>query len=395
MLSRSLYITSKDGTIKEEIPQEFIPVPPESGLMLFNEHGLPGDGTGFTVLNRSKALPMKEHGGYDEQGRKLYPARWCISETLTGNGAGTYYADEEIYHSTYGVTSLNYGLPLSMLVSTEIKAIIAMTNREERYFAVGHPMGFLVINGADQISLTAVKKEVQQLMADDPYMTPMLGIPPVGSSTDVKWLPIAQDPTSNLVVVKRELMERVSSLYGMPSFIMGDLTAHKGTSNEGYQLDLLDRSLFSLRRYGDRFLDWVVSKYKAITDWNLTIIEPPDKQSADEADEIAKELNNGLLYAQLGFPIISQSEGHLEVGATPKNYDPLLSTTESLLNPIKGNTAEGANVPQFQPAKTKPLETAKPKIDQQSEVGVDDKSYTAEQVQAMLGLVLKAMNHVQ
>ena len=57
----------------------------------------------------------------------------------------------------------------------------------------------------------------------------------------------------------------------------------------------------------------------------MKIVEPPDNQSVDEAEKFNKQLLNAKLAKDLGFEIISQSDGKIEISATPKSYDPIAS----------------------------------------------------------------------
>lgn len=384
ILARSLYVSDTQGVISAEIPQEFIAIPPSSARMLFDERGDPGDGTGFTIFNRSRAIPMQNYHGRDEEGHRLYPARWCICDEFTGSGPGTYYSDKEIYHKTYGITSINYGLPVVMLVATEVRALIALTARTEKYYSTGHPLGILTITNMDPISMSTIKRSLQNLMEEDPYSTPLIGIPPAASdSGTAKWIPLADNPTNQLVAVKRELLERVCALYGVPSFIMGDLSAHKGVSNEAYQITLLDRELFSLRRHANGLLDWIIAKYPTITDWVLRIVEPPDKQSTDDADAFAQRIENAKGLQELGFRIISQNNGEIEVSATPMSYDPIEALTAKMLNP---NDPDGNNgdEQQARAAKTAAAENEVEELTKSAH-----RTYSEEQVREMLKAAYK------
>lgn len=60
--------------------------------------------------------------GYYED-KRFYVCRWAISEADGGSEEeGQYYADPEIYHDTYMLPSVTYGLPLCLLVEADVRA---------------------------------------------------------------------------------------------------------------------------------------------------------------------------------------------------------------------------------------------------------------------------------
>lgn len=336
ILCKSVYIADKHGLISDEIPQEFIPVAPASARMIYDERGQPGDGTGFCIFERNKAVMMEgviKDTGYEPlTGHKIYPARWCMSEDLTGQGDGAYYAEQEIFTTTYGVTSINYGLPLSMLIATEIKAWIAASLRLEKYYTTGHPQGIFVISGIAPDAFATVKRSVEVQMKSDPYSMPMLGIPPAQDRLNVaKWIPFSDNPTQQMITVMDALKERIASIFGIPGLAIGDINSMKGNANEQHQIAILDRTLNAVRKKVNALFAFILSKYPQITDWNLRLVEPPDGQSKDEEDERNKRYQNALLLQQMGFEIISQQDGVIEVSATPRSYDPIKALTDNML----------------------------------------------------------------
>lgn len=339
VLCKSVYVADHTGLVRDEIPQEFIPIAPASARMLCDERGNPGDGTGFCIFDRyvkydMNAKDVKLSSRDPLTGMKLYPARWEISEDLTAQSTGMLYNDNEIFHKCYGLESVNYGLPLSMLVATEIKAWIAASLRIEKYYSTGHPLGILVISGITQDAFATVKRSIELQMKADPYALPMLGIPPAQErASAAKWIPFSDPPTEQTILVMQSLQERISSIFGMSGLFMGDTNSMRGNANEKHQMAIVDRTLLSIRHHVNSMLRWIISKYKTITDWELKLVEPPDDQSRDEEDERNKKYQNALLLKELGFEIISQSDGNIEVSSTPMDYDPIKAITEGILNP--------------------------------------------------------------
>ena len=111
----------------------------------------------------------------------------------------------------------------------------------------------------------------------------------------------------------------------------------RGNGNEGHQVAILDRNLGVVRTYANKFLSWILKKYKGITDWDIVIVQPPDNQSLDEAEKFNKQLLNAKLAKDLGFEIISQNDGIVEISATPQSYDPL----QAMFGDGGGMQAEG------------------------------------------------------
>ena len=363
ILARSTYFYDTMGNLLGEVPGEFIPVSPTAAKYIIDIDGTPGDKTGFTLADRSVCSPMDNpaHPGFDEENHRLYPSRWRIGED---NGYGTsavglYYGDGEVYHQVFGIPSLNYGMPLILLASIEVRALIAIASRTRKYYETGHPLGILVIAGIDNSNMSAMKRQIQEVMNDDPYATPLIGIPPVRADIGgaAKWIPFADNPTSEMVAVKRELIERVCAFFGIPSFVMGDLSNNRGVSNEEYQIALLDRSLLPLRKHVNSMLDWIVKKYPMITDWYLHVVEPPDKEATDDEDAFGKKIENAKGLRDLNFRAVSQGNGEIEMSSTPDTEDPFTALSQTMLNPRSSQSSDGDVRPSKTNAPKNPIES--------------------------------------
>ena len=332
ILCKSAYFTDAHGNVIEEFPQEFMPISPAKAKMIYDESGSPGDNTGFSVLDRAQSVLLTDPDvekeifttGYYKD-RRYYPCRWCITETDGGTeGSGEYFADQEIYHDTYILPSITYGTPLCLLVEADIRAWMALELRIEKYFSTGHPLGAFVVNNITPESTAKLQQSIRIQMREDPYTIPVLGIPPASDkATSTKWHPFATDPTEAMIAVKQELLQRITAIFGMSGLFLGDTDAMRGNGNEGHQVAILDRNLGVIRTYANKFLAWIIKKYKGITDWDIVVVQPPDNQSLDEAEKFNKQLLNAKLAKDLGFEIISQNDGIVEISATPQSYDPL------------------------------------------------------------------------
>lgn len=330
-LCKSTYlIDSETKTVIDEFPQEFIPMDPSKCKRIFDGTGQPGDGWGFTIDNRHARIPLDSpeilKTGYHD-GERVYPAHWVITVTDGGaEGAGEAYSEREIFHTTYGLPSLNYGMPLSLLVESAIKAWMALELRVEKYYSVGHPSGIFVITNVTTESLATVQQSIRLQMKDDPFTIPVIGVPPSSDKvTTTKWHQFGDNPTEQMMSVKFELQERVSAIYGMNGFFIGDSRASSSNSNDVQQMAILDRNLVSIRSCVDEFLAFIISKYKGITHWDLVVSRPPDNQSLDEAEKFNKNLMNAKMAKDIGFDVISQADGNVELSDTPRSYDPIKS----------------------------------------------------------------------
>ena len=334
ILCKSTYAIDEHGTVLDEFPQEFVPISPTKCRMIYDDTGNPGDGTFFPIRDRFVGVDMNnpevvkeimETGYYKNE--RLYPALYCVSSTDGGiEGTGQYFGEPEIYHDTYLLPSVTYGTPLCLLEETNIRTWMAIELRNEKYFSTGHPPGVFVVNNITEDSTAKLQQSIRIQMREDPYTIPVLGVPPASDkATSTKWHPFGVDPTESNVAIKQELLQRISSAFGMTGLILGDTEAMRGNGNEGHQIAIIDRNLANLREFVDGLLDWIVRKYKGITDWDLVVVDPPDNQAIDEAEKFNKQLLNAKIAKDLGFEIISQSDGKIEISATPKNYDPLAS----------------------------------------------------------------------
>ena len=330
ILCKSKYAVDENGNAIDEIPQEFVPIAPTKARMIYDLTGEPGKDIGFTLENRTVTHPMIDKdditkSGYFE-GKRLYPARWCVSESDGGWDAGcTYYAAQEIFHKVYSVPSMTYGTPICTLIEYVIRAWIAMEMRIEKYYNTGHPQGIFAVSGITPDQMAVIQQSIREQMVDDPYTMPMMGIPPGGGDTvkTAKWFQLADNPTGDMMEVKAELQQRVAGAYGVSGLFLGDIKSIKGNSNETQQMAVMDRNLAGIRKHINAFLAWIVSKYN-INDWVLRVAEPADEQTRKQAEDLNKELVNGKLAQDLGLPIISLIDNKLEIGDTPI-HNPALS----------------------------------------------------------------------
>lgn len=360
ILCKSTYLVDEHMNVTDEFPQEFIPISPAKAKMVYDATGTPGNGWGFSVDQRNKRIDLSDEEiletGYYE-GKRIYPAKWVISYEDGGQfGMGEAYAEQEIFHTTFGLPSLTYGMPLCLLVEPDVRAWMAMELRVEKFYSVGHPTGLFVINNTTNESLTTVQQSIRIQMKDDPYTIPIIGIPPASDKvTSTKWHPLSDNPTEQMMAVKAELQERITAIFGISGLFLGDMNALKGNANEAHQMAVMDRNLVLIRELVNDFLKFIQSKYKGITDWTLALVEPPDNQALDEAEKFNKNLMNAKMAKDLGFDIISQADGKIEISDTPRSYDPIKSLFENTNG--GGAKAQGIDMPE---QKDDPLDTGLP-----------------------------------
>lgn len=362
-LCKSVYwVKSSTEDILDEVVEEFVPIPSANAKMLFDESGNPGDGTGFRITDRTTKYDMKNghiaRFGRTEEGYHVYPARWEIMADGGNSGYGVLYSDKEIFYKPFGLTSINYGTPRCMLISTDIKAWIAFETRIEKYLSTGHPQGIFAINGISPNAFQTLRKDIELQMRSDPYGIPMMGIPPIQDKvTNAKWIPFMDEPTKGLIELKQELQERIVSAFGSAQLMSNDVDAMKGSTNDELQFSIVDRTLDSTRKHTNTLLEFCVSKFPGITDWKLQVVEPSDDVRRDELAEENMRLTNAQMYKNLGFEIISQDDGNIEVSRTPQSFDPLTNlldpsvTDEGIGGEELGGKAGGG---EYKPSKTMP-----------------------------------------
>lgn len=337
ILCKSRYIVDEHDMAIDEIPQEFVTLSPTKVKRLFDDSGQPGNDTGFMLRDRFQNFPLNDREiietGY-KHGKKLYPAYWAVSEMTTSAEANSeYFAKQEIYNSHFVMPSATYGVPIPLLIETDIKAHIALELRTEKFYSTGHPPGVFVIHNATRDSIADVSQSIKLQMQNDPFTLPIIGIPSSSDkSSTTKWIPFADNPTIQMIEVKKELQERIAAPYGVTGMFMGDSDSIRGQSNEQHQLAVMDRNLSNVRHHANSFLNWVVRKYRVITDWTIRVVEPPDDQSEKEAENFERELRNAVVQKELGFEVISQEDGKIEMSQTPKKFDPLRAMIEGAMD---------------------------------------------------------------
>ena len=341
ILCKSKYGVKEDGTAIEEFPQEFVPIAPTKARMMYDDTGEPGKNIGFTLRDRYSSHPLVDESDYLKsgyfEGQRLYPVRWCVSEADGGwDSECTYYAEEEIFHKVYSIPSMTYGTPICTLIEYVIRAWIAMDMRIEKYYNTGHPQGIFAVSGITPEQMATIQQSIREQMTDDPYMMPMMGIPPGGGDTvkSAKWFQLADNPTADMMEVRAALQQNVSGAFGVSGLFLGDVHSIKGNSNETQQMAVMDRSLTGIRKHINSMLEWVTTKYSGVTDWIIRVVEPADEQTRKQAEDLNKELINAQLAQQIGFPIISLIDNKVEIGDTPVN-----------LTMMEGKPDGGGNMP--------------------------------------------------
>lgn len=330
-LAKSAYIVDQYENLPKEggqVIQEFVPISPIHARMLYDEVGAPGNGTMFRISDRKHKYHITDEHvaetGRTKEGFKLYPAKWEIAFDEGNAGDGVLYTEKEIYHRTFGLTSLNYGTPIATLVSTDIRAWIAYEKRIEMYLSRGHPPGFVVINGIDPDAFQSLRKDIALTMREDPYNIPIISTPPIQDKlTNIKWLPVMSEPSENMIELKQELLERIVSAFGSSILMYNDTEAMKGTAGPEAQMSITDRTLTNMRRHLNKFFAWILTKFPQITDWGLRVVQPSDNAARDKLEEENRQLVNAQLYKALGFQVKSQKDGQIEISETPAEFDPL------------------------------------------------------------------------
>lgn len=348
ILCKSRYIVDENDVAIDEIPQEFVTLAPTKVKRIFDDRGQPGNDTGFMLRDRFQTFPLDDREVLEtgfKFGKKLYPVYWGVSEVMTSTESNSeYFAKQEIYNSHFVMPSATYGVPIPLLIETDIKAHIALELRIEKFYSTGHPPGVFVIHNATRDSIADVSQSIKLQMQNDPFTLPIIGIPSSSDKTaSTKWIPFADNPTVQMIEVKKELQERIASPYGVTGMFIGDSDSIRGQSNEQHQLAVMDRNLSNIRHHTNSFLNWIVRKYRYITDWTIRVVEPPDDQSKKEAETFEIELRNAVVLKELGFEVISQEDGKIEMSSTPKKFDPLKALIENSNQEAGATTPAGDN----------------------------------------------------
>mgnify|MGYP006916065395 CR=1 FL=1 len=300
-------IDSKTKQLVHSYPLEFICIDPKFVRMLYDETAEPGKIYGFTMDNRRELIPIPQDGelhAYTEDGKDIYPAYWQVGESIGAGGPYILYTKDEVYHDHWFKQSMTYGTPPWMSIEDDLLTYHYIEKHSLKKYKYGYVRKIVILPGFDQKSIKAVATGIQDILAKNDNSVPIVGLPPAPpgqTPQNATTLELGAESGSDLIQQKNEIRDRLCAHLGVPNLFAGDVENGGGLNNESQQITTFDRYLTDKYDYTDKLLDWILSFFPKITDWNVRVRRP------SKADQANKKLLEEIQVAQgmkgLGFQV--------------------------------------------------------------------------------------------
>jgi hypothetical protein len=240
-----------------------------------------------------------------------------------------YYLKDEVLHSAKYYPTILYGYPPALKMVDDLMAYHYLEKRTKSYYEKGRPPGIVMIPTNNQESLRRFWDETMALMQGDNYYTPVIGYN-TDSKASAEYLKLLQDPNLDMLAVKKELRERISSRFGVSLIFQGDTSASGGLNNEGLQITVTNRAVEDGQTiYNDKVLLWLCDQF-GITDYKLQLNPNEEQDEMAELERAAKKASIARSMYDMGFDVDFEDDEFMFSGsATPADQRNSISTFPS------------------------------------------------------------------
>jgi len=287
-------------------PVEFLVLDPREILPIRQPNGLLGGKVWVCAVHRSE---YAEHPGLCKVcGHEMHEA---LFETAGIGMKKNYYIKDEIFSTSIYYPSLSGGYPPILRMLYDAYAYHYMELRTYNYHKKGRPPGFLAFPTSNLESLNAQWNALLTQAQEDPDNVQALGFDPGNGKGVATFVKLMSDPGAEMLEVKKDLRERMGSMFGVSMIFQADTSASGGLNNEGLQITVTNRSVEFLQNpfngreqnnYKGGLYFWMVSQC-GITDF------VPQLQPSEEQDEMAEKLRfnqdaqNAKLMLDMGYDV--------------------------------------------------------------------------------------------
>ena len=254
-----------------------------------------------------------------------------------------YYLENEILHSSKFYPSILYGYPPALKMLDDLMAYHYLEKRTRSFYERGRAPGIATFPTNNQDSLRKFWDETMEKLNDDPYYIPIVGYNTDGKAM-ASFLQLMQDPNQDMLAVKKELRERISSRFGISLIFQSDTSTSGGLNNEGLQITVTNRAVEDGQTiYNSKILPWLSQQF-GITEHILQLKPNEEQDQIAEKELLSKDISNARGMFDMGFNVEYKNNKFTFSGQStaPENRNssgsPLLPDTK---NPQK-NTAEPA-----------------------------------------------------
>ena len=274
-------VLGENGKLEKAYPLEFISYDPKFVKYLYDDAGRPGRTYGFVRSNRHSLINMTEAPDVVDlqlNGEEIYPAAWQIGSSYGGTGEYWLYTEDEIYQDHWFRQSLTYGIPHWFDIEDDLLTYHYIEKHNLKKYKYGYVRKILVLPGFNDDDVELITKGIQDILAKNDNSIPILCTPPQLAGVaemHAQALELGTESSSDLLAVKKEIMDRCCAMGGVPNLVAGDVEASGGMNNESQQITIFDRYLLGPYNRIDRACRWITSWVEEVmTDWELVLMRP-------------------------------------------------------------------------------------------------------------------------
>lgn len=302
-----------DGEDSEKIrayPLEFYVPDARKVRFLYDESGKPGTRYAFTRDNRNTLLDMTRDEDIDKldlltaDGKVAYPAYWKIGENPGATGQYWVYAQEEVYQDHWFRPSMTYGIPIGYDIEDDLKTYYYIEKHNLKKYMLGYVRKMIILPGFNEEDVEDIQKGVSDVLSTNDNSIPIVCLPPqIPGTAEMKAqaLDLGAESSSDLMMIKNDIRDRVCAHWGVPNIFAGDVEASGGMNNESQQITIYDRYLMDKYNYIDRMCAWILEWFPLITDWELCVNRP--SKAYTDAKRRMDKIQEAQMMKNLGFDI--------------------------------------------------------------------------------------------
>jgi len=298
-------------------PVEFLTLDPREIIPIRQKNGLLGGKVWVCAIHRGE---YAEHPGickvcghemhevlYKTAGAGFYDNRGVISS----QGKTNYYIKDEIFNTSIYYPSISGGYPPILRMLYDAYAYHYMELRTYNYHKKGRPPGFLAFPTSNLDSLNTQWNALLAQAQEDPDNVQALGFDPGNGKGVATFVKLMSDPGAEMLEVKKDLRERMGSMFGVSMIFQADTSASGGLNNEGLQITVTNRSVEFLQNpfngreqnnYKGGLYYWMVSQC-GITDFVLHLLPSEEQDEMAEKVRFNQDAQNAKLMLDMGYDV--------------------------------------------------------------------------------------------
>lgn len=345
LLCLKKYTFNKDGTVQYALPQEFMALDPRDVVMMYDQLGTMGKSGKICLVHRDILVGGRSNEALSSAGMQteteeaeyasLTQCPLCGKELVeawymvqTGTAPARYYGRDEVCHHSFYYPSLLYGYPVALKIQDDLWCYHYIEKRSRSFYETARAPGIMFIPTTNQDALVSTWLSMVEQIKQDPYTIPVIGTSE-SAPTQANFIRLLEDPNQNLIAVKSELRERISSRFGVTVTFAYD-SKQGGNVDSKNLLTVTDRTIAGRQVFhNSTSLKWIAQQYKGIVDFHLECVPHIQENALSKEQLMSMKIQNARGMLEMGFEVKFEDEDfkfsgqphNLYEGAEETEYD--------------------------------------------------------------------------